>query len=696
MSFTGAERVRAYRARQKETGAFDSSRKYARENSRVYARLQEKPQRPFVGCDGEGCNTDALGRQLYMLFRMGNRELFTGEHLRSEELLDFICDEPAANLLVGFAFGYDITMILRDLSPGQQKKLFEPKLFEKGHSPFVWYKNFDIDYLPRNYFRVRKVRIERDGHGNEKRVVIKGSTRTIFETFGFFQKSFVKVINEFGCGDSNGRLAIAADKERRASFDSITQRERDYCGLEVEYLAELMEKLRGYCHDANIRPTSWSGAGKLAAALHRLHDTPKGADINSSLPAGLVNMANMAYYGGRFEITRTGKIEGSIYEYDIRSAYPAAMRSLPCLSHGEWEELDGRQLAAVARNVGGRYGVNPLFVATCTFKTACNGNNGLAQLGGLPVRSKEGHLYWPKQGGGIYWSPEIRSAASLGVKCSFKGGWLYKPCCDCKPFEWVEPLFEYRKSIGSSGPGYPIKLGINSLYGKLAQRKGNGAYCNMVWAGLITAMTRAKLNDAVSCDPANIVMLATDAVYSLAPIADLDCNDNLGGWESTKLDGFFIVQPGLYWCPAKRKRKSRGLSGKFFEEPGRTESFEEAWEYFRAQANSKILADFPKVSVPVPGFIGLKLAISRNKPEKAGCWVNDTREISFDYRNKRQGHIWQDGAAVTYIKTGHAGLVSLPHRDFLKAGGAEPWENARLALEEQKDYVDLGIPKWED
>ena len=116
------------------------------------------------------------------------------------------------------------------------------------------------------------------------------------------------------------------------------------------------------------------------------------------------------------------------------------------------------------------------------------------------------------------------------------------------------------------------------------------------------------------------------------------------------------------------------------------------WEYFHAKENSKSLVDFPHVSVPVPGFIGLKLAISRGKPEIAGTWVSDNRNISFDYRNKRMSHSWCEDHIITRPKPGFPGLVSLPHREFLKAGGQEPWEMARLMLEEQPDYVDLGIP----
>jgi hypothetical protein len=263
--------------------------------------------------------------------------------------------------------------------------------------------------------------------------------------------------------------------------------------------------------------------------------------------------------------------------------------------------------------------------------------------------------------------------------------------CNCQAFDWVEPLYDYRQSIGSQGPGYPIKLGINSLYGKLAQRKGNGIYHNMIWAGLITAGTRAKLMSAIALAPEAIIMVATDAVYSLQPL-DLPVGKRLGDWELAELEDLFIVQPGLYWSPDKRKKKSRGLSGSFFELEERTQAFENAFSFWQAQDVNGVSEEFPTVTVPVPGFIGLKLALSRNKHEKAGCWVSDTRAISFDYRNKRQLHKWQDGHIITAIKPGSPNLVSLPHRDFLKAGGAEAWETARAALDEQPDYIEFSAP----
>lgn len=662
--------MRAYRARQKAAGLPDSSQ---RDKARQAAFRNFEAEKPFTGCDGEGAGTDEFGRQLYLLFRMGERELYTGSHLTTEELLDFICDHAAGEILVGFSFGYDVTMILRDMPPDQQARLFRPKDMGSGKSRYTWFRQFDVEYLPRQYFRVRRMKWIVDSKGNKRRVP-DGDARTIFETFGFFQKSFVKVIHEFEVGTKEGRALITANKARRSDFAEITQEERIYCRLECEYLAELMERLREYCNAAAIKPRTWNGAGKLASALHKRENTPRAdGPALQAIPRDVLDFANMAYYGGRFEITRTGMIDQPVYEYDIRSAYPDAMRFLPCLECGRWHQASGKDLERAE-----------LFVAGVKFNHPDLGNGHMC---GLPIRSREGRLYWPLQGAGVYWSPEIRAAQKLGASIEYQEGWIYEKRCDCHAFDWVEPLFDYRRSIGSKGPGYPIKLAINSLYGKLAQRKGNGAYANMIWAGLITAFTRAKLMNAIALAPGKIVMAATDGIYSLEPL-DLELGERLGQWEAETLDGLFIVQPGLYWSPEKRKKKGRGLPGSFFEEGGLTERFEREWANWLANSG----ADFPCVGVPITNFIGLKLALSRNDPASAGQWRAESRTISFDYSNKREGH-WINGRhLVTGYKAGGPLTVSLPHKDFLAAGGHEPWENARAMLEDQPDYVDLGPP----
>jgi hypothetical protein len=113
---SSAERVAAYRARQRELGLADTTRKNKIAENKAW-KSRRRLNRPFIGCDGEGAGTDDQGRQNYLLFRMGDRELYTGQRLKTSEILDFICDHPKGGILVGFAFGYDTTMILRDLKP---------------------------------------------------------------------------------------------------------------------------------------------------------------------------------------------------------------------------------------------------------------------------------------------------------------------------------------------------------------------------------------------------------------------------------------------------------------------------------------------------------------------------------------------------------------------------------------------------
>ncbi len=661
---TGADRARLWRERH--PGA-DKRRRKGNRRSRA-----PRNPRPFCGCDGEGAGADDFGRQNYMLFRMGERELFTGHRLSTAEILAFICDHPAEPILVGFAFGYDVTMILRDLSPDRRARLFAPKEAGEGHSRYVWYQGFGIEYLPRQYLRVCSVHEGR---------AMKGSSRTIYETFGFFQMSFVRALQAFEIGTE--RLAdIQRMKDARADFGTIGDDVREYCALECRYLADMLEKLRHDCTSAGIFPRSWNGAGKLASALHDAHKTMLARDVPGLVPAAVLEAAGAAYYGGRFETTRAGMVAVPVYEYDIRSAYPAAMATLPCLQHGTWRSLTRAELRDPPAG---------LYVARVGFTHAAG-----VPLCGLPVRRKGGYICWPCIGAGTYWSVEIDAARGLGCRPVLREGWAYERRCDCAMFPWVEPLYEYRRRLGSSGEGYPIKLGINSLYGKLAQRIGNGKFANLIWAGLITATTRARLMQAAASDPGAVVMLATDGIYSTRPLA-VEIGDRLGQWEANAFESLFIVQPGLYWGPpaARRKRKTRGISPKFFE--SRTGDFEIAWERWREydqSASQNAMQNGwtppPTVAVDVELFIGLRLAQARGKPETAGKWVRSQRNIRFDWSRKRGSYRWDGSSVITSPLIGGTDWLSVAYVQVEK--GNEIWDGAKEDLEDQPDYIDLSNP----
>jgi hypothetical protein len=643
--------------------------------------------RPFAGVDGEGCGRNRLGQQHYMLLgASGVAPLYTGKPLSTLECLDWICDLPPDPINVGFAFGYDTSQILRDLPAGRLFNksgtgLFNDKEGGKGHSRYTYFENFGLSYIPKNYLRVCRIKRGRrreNGVWVPTRRRVEGSTRTIYETFGFFQASFLKALEQFSIGREHWPM-IARNKEARADFVRITREIRRYNQLECELLAELMERFREVCHDCDLRPATWNGAGKIAAAEHRKHHTPTRQQVVDCVPDGVLSMALAAYYGGRFEVTRIGQVAGPIWEYDIGSAYPSAMRSLPCLLHGEWEAFTGKPPKS-------------LHVAYVAFS-----HGKSAPLCGLPIRQDDGRLFWPRQGQGVYWSVELDAAKRLGTKLRYTAGWRYVCRCQCQPFDWIEHRYRQRQALGKNAAGYPIKLALNSLYGKLAQRIGNPRYANPIWAGLITATTRAALNDAARQAPGDIVMLATDALFSKSRLT-LSEGADLGQWEASEHERLFVCQPGVYWGASRPK--TRGVSVPPSVLAKHIRRFERAWRTW-----AKLIADParpPKVSIPLPLFIGLRLAWSRERGAiergerdrlATVCrWDMAPREFSFDWSGKRAASIaaWDGLGVVTRPADGAPDLVSVPHD---RNTAWDRLNEERMRLDDQPDLVDLTPPR---
>jgi hypothetical protein len=664
-----------------------NNRRGDRQNRRLQHAL-----RPFIAIDGEGGGINDCGQQNYLLMCARGIDDASAAHVfkdnlpfSPEDCFEFILSLPKAAILVGFFFDYDVTQILRDLPEGRQRRLFiehnseEMPAYGRGISPYTYWEDYAIQYLPKQFFRVaRTVRIR----NTDGRKIIPGSSRTINEVGGFFQKPFVKVIEEWEVGDDETRRMIARNKADRSTFTAITPEIRRYCDEECRLLAETMTKLRTTCVEGtaaarkelagitvSLEPRQWRGAGWLAASMHESGKTPKKKDL--SRPLEVETMAIEAYYGGRFEISGTGIKLGPIYEYDINSAYPAGMAELPCPLHTRWHRVTKRPSDG------------SLYIADISFEHPPN-----ALWAGFPVRTRDHHLHWPLKGSGVYWSVEIEAARKLGPRVQYKTIWAAEKCCDCEPFEWVPALYDYRKRIGKGTKGYPIQLGLNALYGKLAQRKGARTWQDPVAAGLITAITRAKLIEAVALDPEAVVMLATDGVYSTRPLK-LDIGDALGSWELKERTGrMFIIQPGLYLFPDENNAdaafKTRGIPKSVVQQ--NKANFIETWRgwvnyvqasysfippeaetaftmltgmpVFGINPKGTLRLDIfgaaldqakvvPKVPVSLNQFVGLRLALQRNNLQSAGSWKSPCtgkecdhqscgrKVISFDWSNKR-------------------------------------------------------------
>jgi DNA polymerase type B, organellar and viral len=705
--------------------ALNRSKEARRQTPDYKARVKLKREairnaRPFVGCDGEGAKDEA-GRSRYVLFRMGDRELFKdGDRLTTPELLAFILDHPSPTaILVGFFFEYDISNILRDVPadrdplkpaiPSRLERILQVdlKAVEGDPNPyrfggwtslkFPGFPEIGVQYIPRNFLKV--CRLERFYDRKKARYshrAVKGSTRTIFDTQGFFQCGFLDAIRLWGIGSAHWET-IKRMKDDRSTFKAATPEVRRYNAIECDLLAEMMEAFRAQCIACGMVPATWNGAGKIATTLLKAHGAITAAQLGEVTPPEVIDLAHAAYYGGRFETTWAGRLPAT-WEHDIGSAYPAAMLKLPCLKHGRWIKATARQLAKLDDAA--------LFVARVRFE-----HPRRQFLCGLPFRSKQGRLSWPREGNGVYWSPEIRSAQRLGATIHFKGGWRFEPACDCRPYEFVETLYELRRAIGKAVRGIPIKLGLNSMYGKKAQRIGKPTFANPVEAGLITAITRAAINDAIVAagDPRRVVMIATDGIYTVeGPIDGLNAGKGLGQWETAAVDpakffpnGMFIVRPGLYWpldgagkLTGGRKLKTRGLSPKFFEPL--IPAFEGAWDrWIDAPSLFRGLPDptlVPVVPVPIETFVGVRLALRLKDGSQACQWIKRNVECKFSWADKRAGVKRNGGALVLNSRPGSPD----DHSHHYDAGAALTssiaFEIDRMLFEAMPDYVDLGAP----
>ncbi len=549
-------RIRQQEARKRQT---PEQREAAKERKRNHARTK---LRPFMAIDGEGAGTDHLGRQPYLLMAAsgptaGEEHVkhCDGKPLSVRDCLEFLLSLPAEPILIGFYFGYDANQILRGISKiPTLKRILDPPQGKNGPC-YTYWGDYALIYQQGQYFRVARVDRSQPRPG-----IIKGSTRTVYEAFGFFQCSFTEAVKKWNIGSEEERAFITRNKEHRDEFSELTPEIIEYCKLECRCAAMLMTEFRTVCTTAGISPKQWSGAGWLAAALLDHHGIPK-RPLTAKETAALAGRqpgknrsparvrrperdpefeaaANFAYYGGRTEVSRIGPIGGPfarlVYQYDINSAYPAGMPELPCPLHTRW----------LHRPRASRLPESGLYLAKIAF------THPAGPWCGLPFRHNGG-LFWPVQGTGWYWSCEIAAARRwLGTNMiAVRDLWIARCECNCRMFDWVPALYDERSRIGSATRGYPLKLGLASLYGKMAQRTGRGPYHDVVAAGLVTAMTRARLIEAVGQDPEAIVMLATDAVFSTRPLS-LDIGEGLGQWEEKVWPDLFIAQPGVYWSPS--------------------------------------------------------------------------------------------------------------------------------------------------
>lgn len=584
-----AKRAASYRARAKAAAAgkdYAKGNSYDRRRKRRHAEREasgEAPRMPiFVALDGEGTNQPD-GDQWYTLLvaytaqgnigdRFEDRKVRRVENyergLSTLECLNFLLDigRDHRQTYVAFYFNYDVTKMLHDLSPEELSALWKANWL-------VWeapnHRLYYLKWIPTKFFEVGLI-ASHDGVDLEDLNPRKDCEKliTIYDTSGFFQTSFVSALEKWNVATAEDLAEITDMKGRRNDFTTAEkQRIYQYCAKECKYLCVLMNQLAQALWDAELYLTDWHGAGAIANTLFAKYNV---ADHLENPPDEVEEAILGAYFGGRIELFRQGYFTEEVVDYDLQSAYPSAAITLPSLKGGTWTHISSPTMDMVQSTSHALWRLSWDVTDKIPRSRSKRSIPGLA--GPLPFRWK-GRISFPFQAGPTWvHAEELQTAISIfgAEKFTLHEGWLFTPATSDLPFGFLEQVAAERIQAKKAGQmkHIPLKLGMNSVYGKLAQGQTDPTrqpkYLSYYLAGRITARTRAKLLAAAVAAGDGLVAIATDGLFTTNPVAGLPFGNTPGSWElaESTAEAMLFLQPGIIFSESGQVRKTRGFSKK--------------------------------------------------------------------------------------------------------------------------------------
>jgi len=507
----------------------------------------------FIAVDGEG-----HGDKLVLLAANSSNnsvqtwvENYSGNGLSTQECVEFLWnlkDCYPYDRFIGFSFTYDVNMILYPIL--SMRKPMVRRLHEKKYVRVQLDKTttLAIRFYPGKFVVFTEYV---DSHTTGRSIRIE-------DTFGFYQQAFVKALDKWEMSDTSALERIAEGKKHRAdSFAEMNPYQvREYCLTECQQLAQLTDKLRNAIGSAGIELQKYIGAGAIAQTFmrkynvhhHVRHDNVYGKDIQDAIM--------YAYFGGRSEIYRQGYFDNPTYVYDINSAYPTQTLTLPSLRNGMWRRYRGTDSALRSAILSDEIPYGLCYVSW-------DMREAMPVLVPFPKRMPSGNIRDRSKGWGWYWICETKAALQhFPDNVTVHEILSFDPRSTAQPFAFVEHLSRMRLQAKANNLPSNIvyKLGLNSLYGKTAQAKRGSrypAYQSYVWAGMITAGTRAQLLNVIAPNVDKVIACATDGVI-FASDPNIRTGEGLGEWERKVYDELLYLQAGVYFCNGKGISKTRG------------------------------------------------------------------------------------------------------------------------------------------
>lgn len=395
------------------------------------------------------------------------------------------------------------------------------------------YGDYTIEYIPQKKIAIRK------GH----------HSAVFFDIAQYYHESLSNAYQ-----NNIGKLPewYTNVKKQRNHFtrkysEKYPAKIRRYCIQDCIYTKQLAEHWIKVFYDAfDFYPQRFISSGYLAEKV--LINNKIQIPLFEEIPIKVNEFAWRSYFGARFEILKRGYI-GTAHLYDINSAYPYVLANIPDITKGKWRKskkiLDNAHLGF--------------------FKIECNILD-CKYIPPFPFRTN-GMLIFPSGKFVTYCTLAELKACNNPKYYKILESFQYLDDNPIYPYkDFIESIYQKRLEFKETGNPLqlPLKIILNSIYGKTAQRVGNkiGNLFSPVISATITGTTRSMLYEFVKKYgiERDVVSFATDSIITTQKL-DVDSPD-LGGWAyENSGDDVYVLQNGIYRFNWKWKKRGIGNLG---------------------------------------------------------------------------------------------------------------------------------------
>lgn len=513
---------------------------------------QQPISNKFIAIDGEGYTPENTDKQIYYLLCASTGEYIediTG--LSTIQCLQFLLElkiKYPDKVFIGFGLSYDISMMLIDCSYDLLQSIHEFKKFRLlKRTQIPCYSNYGIEYMKRKYIKIYDYKIENNKKiwNNKTKSHITNSIIEIYDTWGFFQKSFLGALKEYHIGTDYLQF-IETMKNNRNEFNiNDADKIREYCILECKLLTELLDYIDNLLlsDELDIQLRRYDGAGSIASSMLKKHGVKKHLEKPDD---DILQIALHSFAGGRIECIQYGNYNKPVYNYDINSAYPKALLNLPSLAGGTWKKENTAQ------------------TELCLIKIEWDFTNCNNVIYPFSYRTAKGLICYPKRGSNWIYGNEYKAYLKHKNKYGIHSvkileAYNFYPKTQIKPYSFIKEYVEKRLlwKQQNKQQHVMVKLGLNSLYGKTAQQIGGEynlekkelvlpAYHNIIYAGYVTSWCRSEIYNLAMENELSTICFMTDGILTTEKRNIVSSNE-LGKFEETIIDNLTIAQSGIYF-----------------------------------------------------------------------------------------------------------------------------------------------------